>query len=146
MRGSEHAGFSEKGRAALARLAFLVLAALVVSAMACRNPDQSVVSTPGDARSESGSDRSQSQAGIEGRVTAGDGKPISGVFVQAESLDEPAQRIPEMAITTDDDGHYLWPLSPGRYRISVSAEGYQPATQTATVEAGRLTTLSFSLK
>lgn len=144
MRGSEQASSSETGRAALARLAFLVFCAILVSAMACRNPDQAVVSTPGDARGESG--RPQSQAGIEGRVTAADGTPVAGVFVQAESLDEPAQRIPEMAITTNDDGHYLWPLSPGRYRITVSAEGHEPASQTATVESGRLTELSFTLK
>lgn len=145
MRGSERSGHSEKGRAALARLAFLVFLALVVSAMACRNPDQSVVSTPGDTRSETGRSQS-SQEGIEGRVTAADGTPVAGAFVQAESLDEPAQRIPELAINTDDDGHYLWPLAPGRYRISVSVEGREPASQTATVEPGKLTTLSFTLK
>ncbi len=115
--------------------------------MACRNPDQSVVSTPGDSRGESGQPQAQEgQEGIEGRVTAEDGTPIAGVFVQAESLDEPAQRIPEMAITTDEDGHYLWPLPPGRYRISVSIEGRQPAAETATVEPGKQTTLSFTLR
>ena len=110
--------------------------------MACRNPDQPVASA-----AEPGRDAGAGpQEGIEGRVTSADGQPLAGVFVQAESLDEPAVRIPELAIFTGEDGRYLWPLSPGRYRISASLEGREPATGTAAVEAGRRTTLDLTLR
>jgi hypothetical protein len=44
------------------------------------------------------------------------------------------------------NGRYLWPLSPGRYRISASLEGHPPASGTATVETGRRTTLDLTLQ
>jgi hypothetical protein len=118
---------------------FLVL---LISAMACRNPDQPVASAAENGRGAGAGP----QEGIEGTVTSADGKPLAGVFIQAESLDEPAARIPELAISTGEDGRYLWPLSPGRYRISASLEGRSPATGTATVEAGRRTTLDLTLQ
>ena len=110
--------------------------------MACRNPDQPVARAASDGRGASDGARE----GIEGTVTAADGTPVAGASVLAESLDQPAQRIPEIAILTDESGRYLWPLSPGRYRISISAEGHPPSADTATVEAGQRTTLSFTLK
>jgi hypothetical protein len=82
---------------------------------------------------------------VEGRVTTSGGGPVAGAFVQAESLDRPSRLVPEVAILTREDGRYLWPLSPGTYRISVSAEGYRPAAGRATVRAGRLARLDLAL-
>jgi len=115
---------------------------LLVSAMACRNPHQPLTSAAENGRGAGAGP----QEGIEGTVTSADGKPLAGVFIQAESLDEPAARIPELAISTGEDGRYLWPLSPGRYRISASLEGHPSANGTATVEAGRRTTLDLTLQ
>jgi hypothetical protein len=144
MHPSTHSGKPERWRAGAgpARLALLFLLAVLITTVACRNPDQPVASA---AQKDSGASDG-AREGIEGTVTSADGTPLAGVFVQAESLDEPAQRIPELAIVTGEDGRYLWPLSPGRYRISVSAEGHPPAADTATVEPGRRTTLSFTLR
>lgn len=137
-------GKSERWRAGAgpARLALLFLLAVLIATVACRNPDQPVTSAASNDPAASEGPRE----GIEGTVTAADGTPVAEAFVQAESLDRPAQRIPELAIVTDGNGRYLWPLSPGRYRISVSAEGHPPASDTATVETGRRTTLSFTLR
>jgi hypothetical protein len=120
-------------------LAILLLLAVLSSGAGCRDPSQTVTS------GNTGEAGKGSREGVEGRVTAPDGKPVPGAFVQAESLDEPAPPIPEIAVLTGEDGRYLWPLSPGRYRITVSADGYQPTAGTATVEAGRLATLNLAL-
>ena len=119
---------------------WLAILLLIILVAACHNPNQTVTSGSAD---EGGP---RARDGLAGRVTAPDGSPVSGAFVQAESLDEPAPPIPEIAVLTGKDGRYLWPLSPGRYRITVSADGYRPATGTATVLAGRPAALNLSLQ
>lgn len=84
--------------------------------------------------------------GVKGRVTASDGRPIADAFIEPKSLDEPAQAVPELAVTTDENGRYEWRLLPGDYLISVSAEGYQAASKKVTVEAQRAVTLDFKLE
>jgi hypothetical protein len=86
------------------------------------------------------------QEGVEGRVTRPDGEPIVGAFVQARSLDDPAPPIPEIAIVTDEDGRYAWPLEPGRYQISVSSDGYRSARKSVSFRAGEVKTLDFVLQ
>lgn len=68
------------------------------------------------------------------------------LLVRAESLDQPSRPIPELGVLTGKDGRYFWPLSPGRYRISVSAEGYQSASGTATFKAGERATLNLTMQ
>lgn len=58
---------------------------------------------------------------VYGIVRTPDGQPAVGVVVSATSLDEPARAIPELAVVTDDQGTYEWPLRPGRYRLSAGA-------------------------
>jgi hypothetical protein len=120
-----------------ARLATLVLAILLTAA--CQDPRQTAVSS--DSPSPATAGRGE---GVEGLVTAA-GRPVEGLLVTAASLDAPTKPIPELAVLTGADGRYFWPLSPGRYRLSVSPEGLRPASGTATVEAGRRATLNFTL-
>jgi hypothetical protein len=84
--------------------------------------------------------------GVTGRVLASHGHPVVNALVQAKSLDTPSQPIPEIAIVTDGDGRYRWPLRPGRYVISVSAGGYQTASQHIELRKGAAATLDFTLK
>jgi hypothetical protein len=67
-------------------------------------------------------------------------------MVQAESLDAPKQAIPELAVMTGKDGGYWWPLRPGRYRLSVAADGYSRLSQEVIVRPGELAQLNFTLK
>jgi hypothetical protein len=84
--------------------------------------------------------------GVTGRVLTSNGHPVVNALVQAKSLDIPSQPIPEIAIVTDGDGRYRWPLRPGRYLISVSARGYQTASQHIELRKGAAATLDFTLE
>lgn len=84
--------------------------------------------------------------GVEGRITDTQGRPIAGALVVPKSLDEPSPPIPEIAIVSDEQGRYAWRLPPGRYQISVSAEGYRGAVKEAVVRAGQATRLDFALE
>jgi hypothetical protein len=84
--------------------------------------------------------------GVEGRVTAPGPKPLENVAVRPRSLDEPAAAIPEMAVVSEPDGHYLWTLRPGEYEISFAAEGYQPAARRITVHPRQVTRLDVTLE
>ena len=125
-------------------LALLLPLALASGAGGCGDPQQTPVSGGGSSQKDAAGLQGQGE-GVSGRVTSADGRPVAGAFVEAESLDRPSQPIPEVAISSREDGRYLWPLRPGSYRISVSAEGYQRAAGQATVRAGRLAALDFTL-
>ena len=102
--------------------------------------DQPVSSLPGtEARKEPG-------YGVHGRVTNGEGAPIAGTMVQAESLDEPKQAIPDLGVMTGEAGGYWWPLKPGRYRLSITAKGYQTVSQNVVICPNELARLDFSLQ
>jgi hypothetical protein len=84
--------------------------------------------------------------GVEGRITDRQGRPIAGALVVPRSLDEPSPPIPEIAIVSDEQGRYAWRLPPGRYQLSVSAEGYRSAAKEAVVKPGEVTRLDFVLE
>ena len=127
-----------------APLVFLVLPFVLLMAAACHDPRQTAVSS--DAQSAgTPQDTAGRGEGVAGLVTAA-GQPAEGLMVQAASLDEPSQPIPEIAVLTGEDGRYAWPLPPGRYRLSVSLDGFQPASGSVTVEAGRRATLNLALE
>lgn len=79
--------------------------------------------------------------GVAGRVSQPGGLAVAGAVITATSLDHPARPIPEIAILTDDDGRFEWPLRPGSYRLAALLGGKEIATATAMVHARRVTTL-----
>ncbi len=79
--------------------------------------------------------------GVAGRVSQPGGPAVAGAVITATSLDHPARPIPEIAILTDDDGRFEWPLRPGSYRLAALLGGREIATATATVHARRVTTI-----
>lgn len=84
--------------------------------------------------------------GVSGRITDRQGHPVAGVFVHPRSLDEPAPAIPEIAIVSDDNGHYTWRLPPGKYELSASAIGYHGMVKPITIMAGQMTAADFILE
>jgi hypothetical protein len=71
--------------------------------------------------------------GVTGLVQAPDGSPVPSAFVSPESLASPPVMLPEIAILTDALGVYHWDLPPGPYRLTFTAEGYQPAQASVSV-------------
>jgi hypothetical protein len=100
------------------------------------NPDQPVGS--GSAR-EKGPARIAE--GVVGRLVTLSGESLAGARITARSLDRPAGAVPEIAILSDTDGRFAWPLRPGRYRLTAMVAGREIAAATAMVEPGRVATL-----
>ena len=83
--------------------------------------------------------------GVIGLVTTMDGRPIIEAWIRAKSLDQPSNPIPEIAIITNEEGQYKWPLVAGRYEISVFIDNRQSASQVVTVNPRQTTTLNFKI-
>jgi hypothetical protein len=66
-------------------------------------------------------------------VRTASGKPVTGVVVLAQSLDKPSPAIPDIAITTDSAGRYLWLLRPGKYELAFLLNGKKLATRRVTI-------------
>jgi hypothetical protein len=115
---------------------------LIIGTGLCANP-----SSPD--RPVSGGDGSstarQLKEGVTGRITNDDGNAVEGAAVVATSLDPSGPAIPEIAIVSDANGRYQWPLRGGRYELTVAAEGYQRVSKKAAVSAGEVATLDFVL-
>jgi hypothetical protein len=95
---------------------------------------------------EKGLDAGTMRQGAAGRITSLEGNPIEGAFVQARSLGTSGPPIPDIGIFSNNQGQYMWPLLPGTYVLSVTAEGYRPASGRVTVKAGQVATLDFALE
>ncbi|NOT53034.1 MAG: carboxypeptidase regulatory-like domain-containing protein [Deltaproteobacteria bacterium] len=121
---------------------FSVLALLLTSSSLCHACD------PHGSVSSSGQTSPQRAVveGVQGRVTDTKERPVVGALITPTSHDVPSPAIPEIAILTDDEGHYVWHLSPGQYTLTVSADGYAPAAQRVTVTSRQTTTLNFQLE
>lgn len=57
----------------------------------------------------------------------------------ATSLDRPSKPVPDIAILTDAEGVFSWPLRAGTYRLAAVTDGRPIATAVVTVEAGEVT-------
>ena len=124
---------------ALAAAGLMMAAGASAGGGATGNPDRPVGS------GEAGEAVSAGIAeGVAGRLVAPSGGPVAGARITARSLDRPAGPVPEIAILSDADGRFVWPLRPGRYRLAALVGGREVAAATATVEPGRIATLELS--
>jgi hypothetical protein len=85
------------------------------------------------------------EEGVTGRVTNDDGSAIAGATVLAASVDPNGPAVPEIAIVSDADGRYEWPLRAGRYELTVLAEGYERGSRVVEVKAREVARLDFRL-
>jgi hypothetical protein len=82
--------------------------------------------------------------GVAGRLVAPSGEPVAGAWITARPLGGSAGPVPEIAILSDAEGRFAWPLGPGRYRFAAVVEGREIAAAMATVEPGRVARLELS--
>jgi hypothetical protein len=66
---------------------------------------------------------------IQGTVVAANGMPIDGAVIDLDPLITDGNPFEASAVVSDDQGEYTWPVPPGRYRMMVTASGYQSVTQ-----------------
>jgi hypothetical protein len=83
---------------------------------------------------------------VEGTVTNPGGQPVAGALVQAAAPDDPTATLPDIALVTDQAGHYRWELGPGSYELTVSKDGFRTAANRVTLERGDVVTLDFTLE
>jgi len=121
--------------------ALLVATALLTGGLAGCQPDDPVSSHDTPI-----SDAPRTQAVITGTVRDAARRPIAGAAVQPRSLDQPAHAIPEIAITTDDQGRYSWTLPPGEYSLEVKQDARAAAPRNVSVGAGETATVDFTLR
>lgn len=118
-------------------LAMVIATAPVVAAAGLRGNGVNQPMAVGDRQQAV----AQLSEGIKGRLLQSGNRPVARAVIAARSLDRPARPIPEIAITTNDDGRFQWPLRPGTYRLTAMLDGRQIATATVTVEPGQVTTI-----
>lgn len=83
--------------------------------------------------------------GVIGQVMSRDGGAIEGAMIVPTPRFRNAPPIPEIAVTTDRDGRYQWPLQPGPYQITVISNGLPEQTLNIEVKENQLSTLNFVL-
>lgn len=107
------------------RTVTLALVATALTAAACGQPgprgETPVTAADHEATAVPGA--------LHGTVRTRDGQPIPGVMVTATSTDDPQRPVPELAVMTDDQGRYEWPLVPGRYRITVTLSAGEASSE-----------------
>jgi hypothetical protein len=82
--------------------------------------------------------------GAVGHLVNSSGRPVADAQIAAQSLDQPARPVPEIAILSDAQGRFVWRLRPGRYRLAAIVDGREVAAATMTVAPGRVTTVELS--
>jgi hypothetical protein len=121
---------------------WLCVLCLLVSAASCVG-----VSGPNDSVSHEEPQTPGALAeGVTGTVAEEGGRPVEGAMIVPKSLDINGPAIPEIAIFSDKDGRYQWPLRPGRFEVLVRASGYGDVTQQVTVAPRTVATLDFVVR
>lgn len=123
------------------KVLMVALTAIVASSACLDEGDPDAPVTRADVAADTGPIRE----GVSGSIVAEDGRPLGGAFVVPVGLDQEPPPIPEIAILSESNGRYTWPLRPGNYEIVVTLEGYRRATGRVTVSAGEVAVLDFTL-
>lgn len=85
----------------------------------------------------------QISEGVVGRLLRPQGRPVAGAVISATSLDRPSKPVPDIAILTDAEGVFAWPLRVGTYRLAAVTDGRPIATAVVKVEPGEVACVEF---
>jgi len=76
-----------------------------------------------DAAAQPGAGVAMPAFGLVGTVSDASGAPLGALLVEAAPADAATPPVPELAIFTDAQGRYYWPLRAGFYRVRVDHAG-----------------------
>jgi hypothetical protein len=76
--------------------------------------------------------------GVHGVVRDRQNRPVPAAFIQALPVGADTPAVPELAVFTDADGAYHWPLPGGRYRLQVTHERGTAEAQVQVPRGGRV--------
>jgi hypothetical protein len=124
-------GSQTSTRVALIGAVFGVMVLLGGCAMAPTDVDPAPFSSPSSGASAGGDrptsnddrvGRPAAEQGVAGVVRDSTGRPVSGVMIDARA-EGGSPPVPELAILSDRQGRFMWPLQPGTYRLQAGAAG-----------------------
>ena len=115
---------------------------VVLGVAACAQPTQP--NSPVIAGDDGSPVRSLAE-GVTGQVRDEAGAAVAGAMLVPRSLDADGPPIPEIAILSNADGRYAWPLRPGRYELAVVVDGENRLSRPVAVKPGETATLDFVL-
>ncbi|MEV4625740.1 carboxypeptidase-like regulatory domain-containing protein [Micromonospora sp. NPDC049523] len=119
----------------------VIVGLLSACGVSADGPDRS--SNPGDP-TPSKSDGPVVWGTVVGTVRGPAGQPVAGVLVVPGAVD-PTLEVPEIAVTTDQDGRYVWQLLPGRYELTGRHDRRTSPAAAVTVVAGERSTVDLTL-
>jgi hypothetical protein len=122
----------------------IALAVLSIASVGCAQGG--VPDAPVAAPSVAGGGPPAIGQGVSGRVSDESGQPVERALVVPRSLDANSPAIPEIAVFSDGNGQYSWRLSPGRYEVTVTLDGFEPVTLPVNVGSSQVATLDFTLQ
>jgi hypothetical protein len=134
----------------IARWAAVVPCVLVVAGCGSHGSVQGAPAGGADsggnvASTDTGSAAPVSSTGVGGSVSTPDGAPVAVATVDRKPVGSDIPVTQQVAVT-DPEGRYFWPLTPGEWEITISAPGWQSASQHVSVSAGQLAELDFVLQ
>jgi hypothetical protein len=97
---------------------FLVIAASVLIPGACGGNSDQVPTSPDTAATSE-------LARATGRVADRDGTPVPGAILDVEALQGQPNPAIESIRRTDEAGVYVLELAPGRWMLTIAAEGFR---------------------
>jgi hypothetical protein len=115
---------------------------MVIGAVSCAGPVNPHRATTSNEERPANAPRAE---GVTGNIMDPERAAVVDATVLAASLDVNGPAVPELAIITDAGGRYTWPLGPGRYELTVLAEGYERLSKSVFVRPGEVAQLDFVL-
>ena len=126
--------------------AFVFCVGAATAGAGCASGANPAPPDPPEEAPPSGTSAAAVRQGFSGSVRDEAGRPLAGALIVPRALGAHGPPIPEMAILADAKGSFAWPLPPGSYELTVSAQGYQTAQQIGSVSKGRVTTMDVALR
>ncbi len=116
------------------RFVLLATAAMGIWLLLCRDVTALADGNETPVSSEyTGVVKAADSTGVHGHVQTPSGNPVVDASILVKSLDQPAPAVPEMAMITDSNGNFNWPLPRGKWQVTVISLSGKRVSKNVTV-------------